>query len=264
MKLMRFLYQNRARYGVLEGETVRSLATGPFDGGWNPTAPEYDGGAYALSAVKVLVPCEPTKYLVVGMNYYDLAASVGAPVPESPIILTRPGTSVIADGEDIIVPRMACGIKEGRGMQFEAEVGVVIGRRCKHARAENAADYILGYTCTNDLAFDGAFGKDFTLCKGADTFGPTGPFIETEFDPHSARIRSWVNGELRQNGSSDQMIFKVPALIEYISSYLTLFPGDVIATGTPAGNRRFIEGDRIKIEIDGLGALENGSVADEW
>ena len=262
MKLVRFRRGNEILYGVLEGETILALKGSPFDEGWDYDNPCYGDGRCRLNDVTLLAPCEPTKYLGLGMNYKDLAAQVGAEIPTRPLTYSKPLCAVIGPGEKILMTREACEDKTGEGMIYEGELCVVIGKKGKHIARENAYDYVLGYTCTNDVTFRNEHGKDMIHSKGADGFGPIGPCISNEVDPCRAHIRSWVNGEKRQDGYSDQMVFDVPSTIAYFSSYMTLMPGDVIATGTPAGVRSIQAGDVIRIEIDGIGVLEN-TVADD-
>lgn len=265
MKLIRFNKNSEISYGVLESETIRVLSVSPFSEEWDAKDPSYSGAQYQISEVEVLTPCEPTKYIGLGMNYRDLAEFVGAPIPDHPITFLKPLCAVVGPGDDIVLGRAASQATTGEGVVYEGELCVVIGKKGKYISKEDAFDYVLGYTCGNDVTFRNEHGKDMIHSKGADTYGPIGPCISTEVDPACAHIRSWVNGEKRQDGCSDQMIFDVPTLIEYLSSYMTLMPGDIIATGTPAGIGNFKVGDTIRIEIDGIGVLENKVVTDwDW
>lgn len=264
MKIVRIAPQGTPCYGILENDLVKVLAVSPYSEEWDAAHPVFSGETYPLEQVKLLVPCEPSKYILIGMNYYDLAAQGGKDVPTSTIVGVKPTSAVVGHLDDIVFPRRALEIPpEAKGMIFECEIGVVIGKKCKHVKKEDYASVILGYTITNDVTFAGVFHDgDNLIVKGADGFAPVGPCVETELDHTCARIRTWVNGELRQDGNSRTMIFPIPQLIEHISSYVTLNPGDIIATGTPAGNRNLHVGDVVRMEIDGIGVLENRCVPD--
>jgi len=207
-----------------------------------------------LSDVKLLAPVIPrSKVVCIGKNYADHAAEMDSEVPSEPIIFIKPNTSVIGPNEVIIWPRMS------ERVDYEAELAIVIGRICKEVPASKAKDVIYGYTLANDVTARDLQKKDgqWSRAKGFDTFCPLGPWIETEFVPGDQKITSTLNGEVKQSSMLSEMIFKVPQIIEFVTNVMTLLPGDVIRTGTPAGIGPMPSGASITVAIDGLGALTN-------
>ena len=207
-----------------------------------------------LSDVKLLAPVIPrSKVVCIGKNYADHAAEMDSEVPSEPIIFIKPNTSVIGPNEVIIWPRMS------ERVDYEAELAIVIGRICKEVPASKAKDVIYGYTLANDVTARDLQKKDgqWSRSKGFDTFCPLGPWIETEFVPGDQKITSTLNGEVKQSSMLSEMIFKVPQIIEFVTNVMTLLPGDVILTGTPAGIGPMPSGASITVAIDGLGALTN-------
>lgn len=206
-----------------------------------------------LSEVKLLAPATPSKIVCVGRNYIDHAKELGNEVPQIPLIFLKPPSSIIAPGETIYLP------PQSKQVEHEAELVVVIGKRGRHIIAEEAKNYILGYTIGNDVTARDLQKIDdqWTRAKGFDTFCPFGPWIDTEFDPADAVITCRVNGQMRQMASTRDMVFSVSTLVAYISSIMTLEPGDLIFTGTPAGVGPLHDGDVVEVEIDGLGHLSN-------
>jgi 2-keto-4-pentenoate hydratase/2-oxohepta-3-ene-1,7-dioic acid hydratase in catechol pathway len=207
-----------------------------------------------LSDVKLLAPVIPrSKVVCIGKNYADHAAEMDSEVPSEPIIFIKPNTSVIGPNEVIIWPRMS------ERVDYEAELAIVIGRICKEVPASKAKDVIYGYTLANDVTARDLQKKDgqWSRAKGFDTFCPLGPWIETEFIPVDQKITSTLNGEVKQSSMLSEMIFKVPQIIEFVTNVMTLLPGDVILTGTPAGIGPMPSGASITVAIDGLGALTN-------
>lgn len=207
-----------------------------------------------LSDVKLLAPVIPrSKVVCIGKNYADHAAEMDSEVPSEPIIFIKPNTSVIGPNEVIIWPRMS------ERVDYEAELAIVIGRICKEVPASKAKDVIYGYTLANDVTARDLQKKDgqWSRAKGFDTFCPLGPWIETEFIPGDQKITSTLNGEVRQSSMLSEMIFKVPQIVEFVTNVMTLLPGDVILTGTPAGIGPMPSGASITVAIDGLGALTN-------
>ena len=207
-----------------------------------------------LSDVKLLAPVIPrSKVVCIGKNYADHAAEMDSEVPSEPIIFIKPNTSVIVPNELIIWPRMS------ERVDYEAELAIVIGRICKEVPASKAKDVIYGYTLANDVTARDLQKKDgqWSRAKGFDTFCPLGPWIETEFIPGDQKITSTLNGEVKQSSMLSEMIFKVPQIIEFVTNVMTLLPGDVILTGTPAGIGPMPSGASITVAIDGLGALTN-------
>lgn len=207
-----------------------------------------------LSDVKLLAPVIPrSKVVCIGKNYADHAAEMDSEVPSEPIIFIKPNTSVIGPNEVIIWPRMS------ERVDYEAELAIVIGRICKEVPASKAKGVIYGYTLANDVTARDLQKKDgqWSRAKGFDTFCPLGPWIETEFIPGDQKITSTLNGEVKQSSMLSEMIFKVPQIIEFVTNVMTLLPGDVILTGTPAGIGPMPSGASITVAIDGLGVLTN-------
>ena len=207
-----------------------------------------------LSEVKLLAPVIPrSKVVCIGKNYADHAAEMDSVVPSEPIIFMKPNTSVIGPNETIVWPRMS------ERVDHEVELAVVIGRICKEVPAAKAKDVIYGYTLANDVTARDLQKKDgqWSRAKGFDTFCPLGPWIETEFIPSGQKITATLNGEVKQDSVLSEMIFKVPQIIEFVTNVMTLLPGDVILTGTPAGIGPMPAGATITVAIDGLGSLTN-------
>ena len=206
-----------------------------------------------LAGVSVLAPVRPSKIVCVGLNYSDHAAEQGKSLPAEPLLFIKPSSAVVGPGEPI---RRPPGV--GR-VDHEAELGIVIGRRAHRVSAANAWDYVLGLICVNDVTARDLQRKDvqFTRAKSFDTFCPVGPFIVDGLDPLNLSVTTRVNGALKQNGRTADMAFSVPFLIRYISNIMTLYPGELIATGTPAGVSPMQDGDMVEVEIEGIGVLEN-------
>jgi len=206
-----------------------------------------------LSDVKLLAPTEPTKIVCVGRNYVEHAKELGNEVPKVPLIFLKPPSSIISNGETILLPPQSAQV------EHEAELVVVIGKRGRHVTAENAKKIILGYTIGNDVTARDLQKSDgqWTRAKGFDTFCPFGPWIDTEFDPSDAVVTCRVNGQMRQMASTRDMVFNVGVLIAFITSIMTLEPGDLIFTGTPAGVGELKDGDEVSVEIEGLGIIKN-------
>lgn len=206
-----------------------------------------------LSDVKLLAPSEPTKIVCVGRNYVEHAKELGNEVPKVPLIFLKPPSSIISNGETILLPPQSAQV------EHEAELVVVIGKRGRHVTAENAKKIVLGYTVGNDVTARDLQKSDgqWTRAKGFDTFCPFGPWIDTEFDPSDAVVTCRVNGQMRQMASTRDMVFNVGVLIAFITSIMTLEPGDLIFTGTPAGVGELKDGDEVSVEIEGLGIIKN-------
>lgn len=206
-----------------------------------------------LSEVKLLAPCVPGKIVCVGRNYIEHARELGNDVPQIPLIFLKPPSSVLDPGGTILLP------PQSKRVEHEAELVVVIGKRGRHVTAENAGKHLLGYTIGNDVTARDLQKSDaqWTRAKGFDTFCPFGPWIDTAFDTSDAVITCRVNGEPRQMATTRDVVFSVPVLVAYISSVMTLEPGDLIFTGTPAGVGPLRPGDEVVVEIEGLGVLKN-------
>ncbi len=255
MRIVRFELQGRSGYGILEGEKISILWNTPYGDGLKNTV----GELVSLPTVKLLAPCEPTKIIALGLNYRDHAAEFGRPIPDEPLIFLKPSTSVIGPDEDIVYPAIS------RRVDYEAELAVVIGRPCRNVPPEEIRDYILGYTCFNDVTARDLQKKDgqFTRSKSFDTFAPLGPWIETEIpDPDNLTVEAYLNGERRQHSSTRNQVFSVATLVAFISRVMTLLPGDVIATGTPAGVGPMRPGDVVEVRLEGIGTLRNRLIAE--
>ena len=247
MRICRVAVGDELHYGVIEGEAVALLSSHPF----GPFEPE--GRVLPLADVRLVAPVLPSKVIAVGRNYADHAREMGNEVPAAPMIFLKPSTSVIGPGEPIALPW------QSEQVEHEAELAVVIGRLCRDVPEERVAEVVLGYTCANDVTArdlqrtDGQWGR----AKGFDSFCPIGPWIETSVDLDDADITCLVNGELRQSGTTGDMVRDVVGLVSWISSVMTLLPGDVILTGTPAGVGPIVAGDTVSVSIDGIGTLTN-------
>jgi 2-keto-4-pentenoate hydratase/2-oxohepta-3-ene-1,7-dioic acid hydratase in catechol pathway len=255
MRIVRFELQGRTGYGILEGEKISVLASTPYDGGLANTT----GEVVSLPAVRLLAPCEPSKIAAVGLNYIDHAAEFGHAVPSDPLIFLKPSTTVIGPGADIVYPAMS------RQLDFEAELAVVIGKACRHVPAESFQDYVLGYTCINDVTARDLQKKDgqFTRSKSFDTFAPLGPWIETAIaDPDNLLVEAYLNGIRKQSSNTSNMVFSVGLLVSFFSRIMTLLPGDIISTGTPSGVGPMSPGDEIEVRVGGIGALKNRVVSE--
>jgi 2-keto-4-pentenoate hydratase/2-oxohepta-3-ene-1,7-dioic acid hydratase in catechol pathway len=248
MKLIRFQIDNRTpRYGWVHEDSV-----GVIDG--NPFAEFRRREAdLQLRDARLLPPVIPGKIVCIGRNYAAHAAEHEVDVPEMPLLFLKPPSSVIGPEAPIVIP------PQSSQVEHEAELAVVIGRRGRWIDLEDTLDYVLGYTIANDVTARDLQRRDgqWTRGKGFDTFCPVGPWVETEFDPSDCLIRCHVNGELRQMASTRDMIFSIRQLIAFTSSVMTIEPGDILLTGTPAGVGPLSPGDEVEITIDGLGALRN-------
>jgi 2-keto-4-pentenoate hydratase/2-oxohepta-3-ene-1,7-dioic acid hydratase in catechol pathway len=206
-----------------------------------------------LAEVKLLAPSVPSKIVCVGRNYVEHARELGNEVPKVPLIFLKPPSAIISNGDTILLPPQSAQV------EHEGELVVVIGKRGRNITAENARKYILGYTIGNDVTARDLQNSDgqWTRAKGFDTFCVFGPWIDTEFDPADAILSCRVNGQMRQMASTRDIVFNVSTLIAYISSVMTLEPGDLVFTGTPAGVGELKNGDEVVVEIEGLGTLRN-------
>ena len=204
--------------------------------------------------MKLLEPIRPSKIVCVGRNYREHAAELGNKMPDEPLLFLKAPSAIISSGEDIVLPSAS------QQVEHEGELGVVIGRVAHHiASEEDPLSYVLGYTCVNDVTARDLQRKDvqFTRGKSFDTFCPVGPWIETDIDPGNVVVETRLNGEVKQKGNTADMAFSVAFLIRYISDIMTLYPGDLIATGTPAGVSRMKPGDIVEVEVSGVGTLVN-------
>ncbi len=252
---------NGAARHVIERAGVISLLDGDLFDGYR--AGREIGRIEQLGALpagfRMLPPVVPSKIIGIGRNYREHAAETGKPVPTEPVIFIKPSTAVIGPGQAIRIPPGA-----GR-VDHEAELAVVVRRRAWQVPRERAADFVLGITCSNDVTAREMQrrGVQFSHCKGYDTFAPLGPCIAVGLDVSAVQVEGWVNGERRQSASSADMIFPIDELIAYISSVMTLLPGDVISTGTPAGIGVLVPGDTVTVKVEGVGELTNPVVMAE-
>ena len=237
-------------FGVLEDDATITVITGdPIYSGIQKTA-----ATVAVSKVRLLAPVIPrSKVVCIGKNYADHAAEMGGVVPDEPIIFLKPNTSVIGPNDTIVWPEMS------ERVDHEAELAIVIGRLCKDVPIERVNDVIFGYTIANDVTARDLQKKDgqWTRAKSFDTFCPVGPWIDTDFIPGTQKITATVNGEIKQSAQLSDMMFKVPEIINFVSRVMTLLPGDVILTGTPAGIGPMVAGADAIMAIEGLGELTN-------
>ncbi|HEX8099497.1 MAG TPA: fumarylacetoacetate hydrolase family protein [Actinomycetota bacterium] len=247
MRLVRFRSGDRIATGVLQDEFIRPLR-GTFFQDPVPTGEEIP-----QSDVGLLAPVIPSKVVAIGKNYVEHAAEMGGEVPDEPVMFLKPSTSVIGPGDPIPYPSAS------RRLDHEAELAVVIGRFARRVLAEQAGSVILGYTCANDVTARDLQQKDgqWTRAKGFDGFCPLGPWIETTVDPNDVDVVCRVNGDVRQSARTSQLAFGVATLVEFITWVMTLLPGDVILTGTPAGVGPLEVGDKVEVDIEGIGVLAN-------
>ncbi len=247
MKIVRFARKDKARYGLVEKNVIYAIKGDVFG------TLERGERAGALSEVRLLAPCTPTKIVAVGRNYAEHVAEMQSDVPAEPLIFLKPPSAVIGPGEMIVYPPIS------QRVDHEAELAAVIGRRARNVSADEALDYVLGYTCGNDVTARDLQRQDdqWARSKGFDTFCPLGPWIVTGLDPSDLAIESRVNGQVRQRSCTSRMIFSIAELIRYVTQVMTLEPGDVILSGTPAGVGPLQPGDHVEVEIEGIGVLEN-------
>jgi 2-keto-4-pentenoate hydratase/2-oxohepta-3-ene-1,7-dioic acid hydratase in catechol pathway len=253
MRILRFEKAGAVSWGVLEPESgeIRELEGPPFDG------IRYAGRRRPGSEVRLLAPVVPSKIVAVGLNYKDHAREMGKKIPEEPLLFLKAPSALNHPGGDVVYPRAT------KRLDYEAELAVVIGRIAKDVPENDSPSVILGYTCINDVTARDLQAKDglYARAKGFDTFAPIGPWVETDLDPSSLRVRCLVNGETRQDGNTREMGASVFRLVEFISHIMTLYPGDVIATGTPPGVGSVQVGDVMTIDVEGIGPLTNRVVA---
>jgi 2-keto-4-pentenoate hydratase/2-oxohepta-3-ene-1,7-dioic acid hydratase in catechol pathway len=249
MKLCRFSYQGEISCGRIEGDVVK-VCRGDLLGTMEPT-----GTVFPLAGVRLLAPLLPGKIIGIGRNYAAHAKEMGnAPPDEEPLIFLKPPSAVISPGDTIMLPAVS------KRVDHEAELGVVIGRMARHIpEGEDPLRYVLGYACVNDVTARDLQKKDiqFTRGKSFDTFCPFGPCIETALDPTNVAVAARVNGEVRQQARTSEMIFPIRQLIRFLAGIMTLQPGDLIATGTPAGVGPLASGDTVEVEVEGIGILSN-------
>lgn len=242
MRLVRYCLDGQTGRGAVVGDLVHELADG---------APGRIVGT--LGEVRLLAPCEPRVIVCAGSNYADQIAEKGRPWPEQPSLFLKAPNAIVGPEAEVLRP------PEVRRLEYEGELAVVIGRTARGVQADRAADFVLGYTCANDVtAHDWRADGQWTRAKSADTFCPLGPWIETEPpDPAAMRITTRLRGEVVQRGSVADMVFGVGELLAFVTRWITLQPGDVLLTGSPAGVGPMAPGDDVEVEISGIGTLRN-------
>jgi 2-keto-4-pentenoate hydratase/2-oxohepta-3-ene-1,7-dioic acid hydratase in catechol pathway len=260
VRIARFTTGDDPRFGIVtgdiddfglpdEGSVITALSGDPLYVGLQPTEEQV-----LLADARLLSPVLPrSKVVGIGRNYAAHAAELGNDLPEEPLMFLKPNTSVVGPGDPVYYPR------QSENVHFEGELAVVISRICRDVPKEKAADVIHGYTVGNDVTARDLQRKDgqFTRAKGFDSFCPLGPWVETELDVSDLRVQTFLNGEVKQDGRTRDLIFDVPTLIAYVTSVMTLLPGDVILTGTPEGVGPMNAGDEVEVSIQGIGNLSN-------
>jgi 2-keto-4-pentenoate hydratase/2-oxohepta-3-ene-1,7-dioic acid hydratase in catechol pathway len=247
VKIVRFTHGQKAEYGVLYEDAIMSIEDSPFE------AIKETHQHHRLNDIRLLPPCIPSKVVALGVNYRSHGEEMNHRIPDEPLIFIKPSTSVIATEDYIIYP------ESSQRVDYEGELGVVIKSLTRNVSKEEARHRILGYTCVNDVTARDLQAKDkqWTRAKGFDTFCPIGPCIETEIDPHDLPLETCLNGEIKQQTRTSQLIFGVYELVSFISHVMTLLPGDVIATGTTSGIGPMQPGDTVEVKIEGIGTLRN-------
>jgi len=258
MRFCRYRFDNVVRYGLIEasdGEDVirRALDELPTD------AADFDRGVAAevpVASVRLLAPVQPSKIVCIGRNYREHAKELNHPIPSEPLIFLKPPSAVLAPGDTILRP-----VSLSQRVDHEGELGVVIGKRCYGLReGDDVREFVLGYTCVNDVTARDLQNKDgqWSRSKGFDTFCPIGPVVVSGLDPwKGVRVQTRVNGRLRQDGTTADFLFTLDVILRFISQVMTLEPGDVIATGTPAGVSPLQAGDTVEVTVEGVGRLRN-------
>ena len=247
MKLVRIERDGTAVWGVLKGDEVLTLAGAPYE------RLTFDGGHLPLKQCRLLAPCEPTKIVCVGKNYYDHAMEMGEGVPDRPILFLKAPNTVNRPEGEVSAPSFV------ERLDYEGELAFVVKKRAKHVKAEEYRDYILGYTCLNDVTARDVQKADgqWSRGKSMDGFAPIGPLVTDEVDGSDLKIETRLNGRTVQSARTSLFMTKIPALMEFITASMTLEPGDVVTTGTPAGIGAMRPGDVVEVEIEGIGVLRN-------
>jgi 2-keto-4-pentenoate hydratase/2-oxohepta-3-ene-1,7-dioic acid hydratase in catechol pathway len=272
VRIARFAHGGDVGYGIVEdvqqdgaagavngtdgdGLVVAELMGHPF--GVGDDSVRLTGTRYPVADVRLLAPVLPSKVVAIGKNYADHAREMGGEAPPEPVIFLKPSTAVVGPRDPIVYP-----VHLSDRVDFEGELAVVIGRLCREVPPDRVPEVIFGYTCANDVTARDLQAKDgqWARAKGFDTFCPLGPWIETDADPADLELTTIVNGEIRQISRTSLLLHDVPALVSYVSAVMTLLPGDVLLTGTPAGVGPLKEGDEVSVTVEGIGTLTNGVV----
>lgn len=247
MKIARFTFKKNQYWGVLKNEGFRLLKDTPYKG------IKYTNKRVIFKNVKLLPPANPSKIVLVGLNYKDHARELGMSIPKEPIIFLKPPTTLIGHKDAIVYPRQV------KRLDYEAELAIVIKKKARNISRNQAKRYILGFTCLNDVTARDLQKKDgqWSRAKSFDTFCSLGPWVETELNPSSLGVQLCLNGKLKQNSSTKNLSFSAYELVAFISGVMTLLPGDVISTGTPSGVGPMKKGDKVEVTISGIGTLTN-------
>jgi len=273
VRIARFAHGDEVGYGIVEdvqpdgaagvgtgqdteGLVVAELMGHPF--GIGAESVRLTGSRFPLGDVRLLAPVLPSKVIAIGQNYAEHVREMGREPPPEPVIFLKPSTAVVGPRDPIAYP-----VRLSERVDFEGELAVVIGRLCRDVAAARVPDVIFGYTCANDVTARDLEAKDgqWARAKGFDTFCPLGPWIETDLDPADLELTTIVNGEIRQNSRTSLLLHDVTALVTYVSAVMTLLPGDVLLTGTPAGVGPLKDGDEVSVTIEGIGTLSNGVIS---
>jgi 2-keto-4-pentenoate hydratase/2-oxohepta-3-ene-1,7-dioic acid hydratase in catechol pathway len=247
MRIARFRHQGKVAFGLVEGESLNVLVGDPYSG------ISESGQTLPLTSVEILAPTEPSKIVCIGMNYSAHAAEIAQDVPDEPLMFFKPVSSIVGPGHPIVLPWQSSQV------ELECELAIVVGKTAKDVPIDKVGDHILGFTIGNDVtARDLQFSDlQWARSKGFDTFCPLGPWIETDYDPEQSVLESRINGLVRQQGRTEDMNFGIYEIFAYVSQNVTLNPGDIILTGSPAGLSRIEKGDFVECEISGIGVLTN-------
>jgi 2-keto-4-pentenoate hydratase/2-oxohepta-3-ene-1,7-dioic acid hydratase in catechol pathway len=248
VKVARFSNGAEPRFGIVDGPELVVLKGHPLVAGYQTT-----GERIPLKELKLLAPTIPSKIVCIGKNFADHAAEIGEEITDEPLIFFKPSSAIIGHGDAIVIP------PQSKQVELEAELCLVIGKLAKNVSVDKAMEYLWGVTIANDVtARDLQFGDgQWARSKGFDTFCPLGPWVETEFVPDGQVIESRINGDVRQNVAISEMVHKIPFIISYVSKNMSLLPGDIILTGSPAGISVITTGDIIECEVEGIGILSN-------
>jgi 2-keto-4-pentenoate hydratase/2-oxohepta-3-ene-1,7-dioic acid hydratase in catechol pathway len=248
MKLARIEYQGNVAFGRLEGDEVALLHGSPLEAG------RETGVRYALRDVRFLPPVTPTKIVCIGLNYREHIEEIGAKVPEEPHFFLKPPSSLIGHEDSIVIPRKA------ERVDYEGELAVVVKEQMKDVPEAESMKHILGCSCFNDVTERAIVSRsiaDLTLAKGFDTFGAFGPYVVTDLEPDDLDVRTYLNGELMQEDNTSHCVFALSYILHYLSQCMTLYPGDIVVTGTPKGIAPMKPGDVVEVEVSGVGKLRN-------
>lgn len=247
MKFVRLERRGEPVWGVVKEDRIFTLYHPPYD------TLSYDGESLPIKDCQLLAPCQPTKIICVGKNYAEHAREMGGEPPAFPVLFMKGLNALNVPEGEIHAPDFV------ERLDYEGELAVVMKKKAKNVKAKDFSDYVLGYTCLNDVTARDIQKLDgqWTRGKGMDGFCPVGPWVVDDLDPSDLRVETRLNGELRQSGRTSQFLHPVPELIEFITKAITLEPGDVVATGTPAGIGPMYSGDQVEVEIEGIGILRN-------